>query len=302
MNVADVMTPRDALVTVSLPGTRDDALEYLQEREFSSIPVVKNEETEETFRGLVSRRTLIEHPDEDQLALLAEKGPTTTADTPIAEAARLMVTAGARRVPVVDGEVLRASEESSGQRPRDGRLEGIVTITDVIRAIAEDAVAGDTEVGELATRTVNTVYAGTPLTVAERELSHADVPYAVVLDDDATMGGVLTEVDVLDVARIVEGETGTGESIANQDDDWMWEGIKAVGNRYLPTRNVEIPAEPVREFMTTDVVTVGETQTAREVAQAMLTHDVEQLPLVSGGDLDGVVRDADLLENLYDRS
>jgi IMP dehydrogenase len=285
MNVADVMTPRDALVTVSLPGTRDDALEYLQEREFSSIPVVKNEETEETFRGLVSRRTLIEHPDEDQLALLAEKGPTTTADTPIAEAARLMVTAGARRVPVVDG-----------------RLEGIVTITDVIRAIAEDAVAGDTEVGELATRTVNTVYAGTPLTVAERELSHADVPYAVVLDDDATMGGVLTEVDVLDVARIVEGETGTGESIANQDDDWMWEGIKAVGNRYLPTRNVEIPAEPVREFMTTDVVTVGETQTAREVAQAMLTHDVEQLPLVSGGDLDGVVRDADLLENLYDRS
>ena len=285
MNVADVMTPRDALVTVSLPGTREDALEYLQEREFSSIPVVKNEEIEETFRGLVSRRTLIEHPDEDQLALLAEKGPTTTADTPIAEAARLMVTAGARRVPVVDG-----------------RLEGIVTITDVIRAIAEDAVAGDTEVGELATRTVNTVYAGTPLTVAERELSHADVPYAVVLDDDATMGGVLTEVDVLDVARIVEGETGTGESIANQDDDWMWEGIKAVGNRYLPTRNVEIPAEPVREFMTTDVVTVGETQTAREVAQAMLTHDVEQLPLVSGGDLDGVVRDADLLENLYDRS
>ena len=285
MNVADVMTPRDALVTVSLPGTREDALEYLQEREFSSIPVVKNEETEETFRGLVSRRTLIEHPDEDQLALLAEKGPTTTADTPIAEVARLMVTAGARRVPVVDG-----------------RLEGIVTITDVIRAIAEDAVAGDTEVGELATRTVNTVYAGTPLTVAERELSHADVPYAVVLDDDATMGGVLTEVDVLDVARIVEGETGTGESIANQDDDWMWEGIKAVGNRYLPTRNVEIPAEPVREFMTTDVVTVGETQTAREVAQAMLTHDVEQLPLVSGGDLDGVVRDADLLENLYDRS
>ena len=285
MNVADVMTPRDALVTVSLPGTRDDALEYLQEREFSSIPVVKNEEIEETFRGLVSRRTLIEHPDEDQLALLAEKGPTTTADTPIAEAARLMVTAGARRVPVVDG-----------------RLEGIVTITDVIRAIAEDAVAGDTEVGELATRTVNTVYAGTPLTVAERELSHADVPYAVVLDDDATMGGVLTEVDVLDVARIVEGETGTGESIANQDDDWMWEGIKAVGNRYLPTRNVEIPAEPVREFMTSDVVTVGETQTAREVAQAMLTHDVEQLPLVSGGDLDGVVRDADLLENLYDRS
>ncbi|WP_049902230.1 CBS domain-containing protein [Halococcus agarilyticus] len=285
MNVADVMTPRDALVTVSLPGTRDDALEYLQEREFSSVPVVKDAEGEEAFRGLVSRQTLIEHPDEDQLAMLAENGPTTTADTSIEDAARLMVTEGARRVPVVDGQ-----------------LEGIVTITDVIRAIAEDEVAGDTEVGDLATRTVNTVYVETPLTVAEREISYADVPYAVVLDDDAAMCGVLTEVDILEVARIVEGEADTGESIANQDDEWMWEGIKAVGNRYLPTRNVEIPAEPVREFMTSDVVTVGETQTAREVAQAMLTHDVEQLPLVSGGELVGVVRDANLLENLYDRS
>ena len=285
MNVADAMTPRDALVTVSLPGTRDDALEYLQEREFSSIPVVKDEDGGEAFRGLVSRQALIEHPDEDQLAILAENGPTTTADTSIAEAARLMVTEGARRVPVVDGQ-----------------LEGVITITDVIRAIAEDEVAGDTEVGELATRTVNTVHVETPLTVAEREISYADVPYAVVLDDDAAMCGVLTEVDVLEVARIVEGEADTGESIANQDDEWMWKGIKAVGNRYLPTRNVEIPAEPVREFMTSDVVTVGETQTARDVAQAMLTKDVEQLPLVSGGDLVGVVRDANLLENLYDRS
>ncbi|EMA42738.1 CBS domain-containing protein [Halococcus saccharolyticus] len=285
MNVADAMTPRDALVTVSLPGTRDDALEYLQEREFSSVPVVKDEDGEETFRGLVSRQTLIERPDEDQLALLAENGPTTTADTAIEDAAHLMVTEGARRVPVVDG-----------------RLEGIVTITDVIRAIAEGEVAGDTEVGDLASRTVNTVYVDTPLTVAEREISYADVPYAVVLGDDTEMCGVLTEVDILDVARIVEGEADTGESIANQDDEWMWEGIKAVGNRYLPTRNVEIPAEPVREFMTSDVVTVGKTQPAREVAQAMLTHDIEQIPLVSGGELVGVVRDANLLENLYDRS
>jgi|AntDeeMetagen134_2_1112570.scaffolds.fasta_scaffold00372_8 IMP dehydrogenase len=302
MNVADAMTPRDALVTVSLPGTRDDALGYLQDREFSSVPVVKDDDGEETFRGLVSRQTLIERPDEDQLAILAEDGPTTTADTSIEDVAHLMVTEGARRVPVVDDEARSASERSSGQRPRDGRLEGIVTITDVIRAIAEDEVAGDTEVGDLASRTVNTVYVDTPLTVAERELSYTDVPYAVVLDDDAAMCGVLTEVDILEVARIVEGETGTGESIANQDDDWMWEGIKAVGNRYLPTRNVEIPADPVREFMTSDVVTVGETQIAREVAQAMLTNDIEQIPLVSGGELVGVVRDANLLENLYDRS
>jgi CBS domain-containing protein len=281
MNVADAMTPRDALVTVSLPGTRDDALDYLQEREFSSVPVVKGDGDGEEFRGLVSRQTLIEHPDENQLALLVEEGPTTTADASIEAVAQLMVTEGARRVPVVDGQ-----------------LEGIITITDVIRAIAEGEAAGDTEVGDLASETVNAVYVETPLTVAERELSHSGVPYAVVLGDDGEMCGILTEVDVLAVARVVEGEAQTGDAIADQDDDWMWEGIKAVGTRYFPTRNVEIPAEPVREFMTADVATVGKTRTAREAAQAMLTNDVEQIPLVSGNDLAGIVQDVNLLEAL----
>jgi CBS domain-containing protein len=281
MNVADAMTPRESLVTVSLPGTRDDALEYLQERAFSSVPVVKDEGDDEEFRGLVSRQTLIERPDEDQLALLVEDGPTTTSDTSIEAIAATMVAEGARRVPVVDG-----------------RLEGIITVTDVVRAIAEGEAAGDSEVGDIASRTVNAVYAGTPLPVAERELSHSGVPYAVVLDDDGEMCGVLTEPDVLDVARIVEGEAGTGESIAGQDDDWMWEGIKAVGNRYFPTRNVELPSEPVQEFMTSDVVSVGTTRTAQDAAREMITNDIEQIPLVGGSELIGVVRDVNLLEAL----
>jgi len=284
MNVADAMTPRSEVVTVEVPGNRDDALEYLQEQSFSSVPVVKTTADGEEFRGLVSRESLIERPDEDQLALLLDdEVPTTTQDTGLEAVSRLMVTEGERRIPVVDGE-----------------LEGIVTVTDVIRAMAENDVDGDREVGELASRDINTVWADTPLPVAEREIFYANVPYAVALDDEGSMTGVITEVDVLDVARVVEGEAKTGDSIADQDDDWAWEGIKAVGNRYLPTRNVEIPAGPVRKFMTDDVVTVTSRKTAREAAQLMITNDVEQLPLVSGDDLAGIVRDVDLLEALYE--
>jgi IMP dehydrogenase len=194
-----------------------------------------------------------------------------------------MVAEDARRVPVVDGQ-----------------LEGIVTVTDIVRTIAEDqdGTAGDVEVGGLAIHTVNAVYAGTPLTVAERELFYARTPYGMVLDEAGELCGILTEVDVLDVAHVVEGEADTGESIANEDSEWMWEGIKAVGNRYLPTRNVEIPAEPVREFMTSDVVSVSRTRTAREVARLMLDSGVEQVPLLRGDELVGVVRDVDLLEAL----
>ena len=281
MNVADAMTPRSEVVTVEIPGTRDDVLEYLQEREFSSVPVIKETDDGEQFRGLVSRDALIDRPDEDQLALLVEEVPTITADATIGDAADLMLTEGQRRVPVVDG-----------------RLEGILTVTDIVHAIANGDVDGGTEVGGLARSDINCLYVGSPLTVAERELSHAEVPYGVVLDDDGEMTGMLTVVDIIEVARVVEGEDDTGDSIANQDDDWAWEGIKAVGGRYMPTRNVEIPVEPVREFMTADVVTVSKRRTAKEAAQLMIEHDIEQIPLVSGDELVGIVRDVDLLEGL----
>jgi CBS domain-containing protein len=282
MNVAAAMTPREEVVTVELPGTRDDALAYLQERKFSSVPVVKGEDGVEQYRGLVSREDLIEKPDEDQLALLMREVPTTNVDADIVEVAHLLATEGERRIPVVD----------------DGQLEGIVTITDVIRAIADGEVDGDTEVGSLARRDVNTTWEGVPLRVAERELYHAEVPYAVVLDDEGATSGVLTAVDVIAVAEVVEGEEDAGESFANQDDEWMWEGIKAVGNRYLPTRNVEFPDEPVSEHMTDEVVTVTGRRTAHEAARLMLSHDIEQIPLMSGDSLAGIVRDVDLLKAL----
>lgn len=276
------MTPRSEVVTVSLPGTRDDALTYLQDRQFSSVPVVKSEATTERYRGLISREDLIAEPNEDQLALLMRDVPTVTRDTGLVSAAETMIREGARRLPVVEDETLK----------------GIITVTDVVRAIADGDVDGETPVGDVATPAVNTVWSNTPLVVAERELAHADVPYAVVLDDGGRMDGMLTEVDVLEVARVVEGEEDTGSSMAADDDDWKWESIKAVGGTYLPTRNVRVPTEPVAEFMTEDVVTVTKRRTCQEAARRMLSNDIEQIPLVAGDELAGMVLDIDLLTAL----
>ncbi|WP_276259470.1 CBS domain-containing protein [Haloglomus litoreum] len=280
MNVADAMTPREEVVTVSIPGTREDALEYLQGGAFSSIPVVKETDDGEEFRGLVTREALIEQPDEDQLALLVEAVPTVTSDASLADVARLVRETGHNRVPVVDDE----------------HLAGIVTVTDVIRALANGEIAGtDVEVGPLATPTINTIYRETPLPVAQAELDYADVPYAVVLDDEGEPEGMLTEVDIIEVARVEEGEDDTGESIADEDDDWKWEGIKATGNRYMPTRNVEIPAEPAHQFMSPDLVTVTRKRTAQDAAQLLISNDIEQLPLMTADDMVGILRDVDLL-------
>lgn len=281
MNVADAMTPRSEVVTAELPGTRDDVLERFQEGSFSSVPVIKPGENGEAFRGLVSRSDLIERPDEDQLALLMQEVPTTLGEASIEELAELMLESGARRVPVVDG-----------------RLEGIITVTDVVRAIADGAMETTATVEDVLEHDINTTYLETPLPVAEREISYANVPYTIALDEEGDMAGVLTEVDVIEVARVVEGEDETGESMAGDDDDWKWESVKAVGNRYLPTRDVEMPAGPVRDFMTADVVSISERKTVQEAAQTMISNDIEQIPVVSGDELVGIVRDVSLLEAL----
>jgi CBS domain-containing protein len=279
MNVADAMTPRSEVITAELPGTREDVLVQFQERSFSSVPVLNKSSGKEEYRGIISRKDLIKRPEEDQLALLMRETPTIESGATIKELVALILQEGHRRIPVVDE-----------------RLEGIITVTDVVKAIADGDVETEATVGEVATQNINTTYAKTPLTVAEQEIYFANEPYSVVLNDEAEMTGILTEVDIIEVARVVEGETETGDSIAGQDDEWMWEGIKAVGNRYLPTRNVEIPVGPVEDFMTHDVVTVSDRRTVSEAARLFISNDIEQIPVVSGDELTAIVRDIDLLE------
>lgn len=283
MNVADVMTPRSDLVTATVPGSREDVLEILKDRKFSSVPIVKETDDGEVFRGIVSRERLIDEPNEEQLALLLEEIDPIEPDAGLETLARFMVTADERRVPVVDGG-----------------LSGIVTITDVIRAIAEGDVAVDDPVGDYAGSRVHTCHVGSPLVAAQRGLYFAEEPYGVVLDDDGDMVGIVTEVDIIALAEVVEGTEGTGDSVAGQDSEWAWEGIKGVGNRVLPTRNVEFPDTTVGEIMTGDIVTVPRTRSITEAAQLMIRHDVEQIPVLSGGELDGIVKDMHLLEALYE--
>jgi CBS domain-containing protein len=282
MNVADAMTPRSDVVSTEIPGTREDVLEYIQEKGFSSVPIVRHDDDGETFRGLVTRESLIERPDEDQLAMLLREVPTIGPSATLTELAELVVETGERRVPVVEA----------------GELVGIVTVTDVVRAVAEGTVGGDAEIGTLATPEINTVHREAPLSVAERQLDHANVPYAVVLDDDGRQTGMLTEVDFIEVAEVVQGEADPGDAVAGQDDEWMWEGIKAVGSRSIPTLNVEIPDEPVAEIMTDELVTISGRATAHETARLLVSNDIEQVPLLSGDELAGIVRDVDLLEAL----
>jgi IMP dehydrogenase len=45
-------------------------------------------------------------------------------------------------------------------------------------------------------------------------------------------------------------------------------------------------------------VTVSKRTTAQKAAQLMIEHDIEQIPVVSGDELVGIVTDMDLLEGV----
>lgn len=272
MNVADLMTAD--VVTASLPGTREDVIEILRTGEISSIPVTKDGR----YRGLVSREELLRDAGEDQLAMLMREVSTVESDASVDEVARLMLEEDERRVPVVEGDA----------------VVGIVTLTDIVEYLAGTDDGDD--VGEYMDGRVLTVWEETPVAVAVETLTLADDSAACVLGDDCDMVGIVTETDCLRVSDVDSSSEELGEAVANQDDDWMWEGIKATSTQLVPVTRVTFPDAPVRDFMAEDVVTVVRSTDVSDAAASMTEHEVQHLPVLRGDSLVGIVRDTDLLK------
>ena len=107
-----------------------------------------------------------------------------------------------------------------------------------------------------------------------------------------------TSADQFTIFDPVEGEAPTTRDVIMRLRERIaFEGLQAEGMIRIQASS-EIPAEATRHFMTADLITVSGARTAREVAQELISNDIEQVPLVSGTDLDGIVRDVDLLEGL----
>lgn len=266
------------VTTATLPGSRDDVIDTLMKGEITSLPVVKNGQ----YRGLVSRDDILENSDEDQLAMLMRDVPTVQSEATIDECARVMIDNEERRIPVVS----------------DSTLEGIITVTDMIEYIAE--LDNDEDVGEYAGREILTVWEETPLNVTVHVLVHAGETAACVLDDSGKVTGIITEIDCIRTAETGTSSKNVGEGVANQDDKWMWEGIKATTSPLISVSTMTYPEEPVSEFMEDDIVTVVRSTDVSDAAQHMLDHAIEQIPLTRGDDLIGILKDIELVETLVE--
>jgi len=261
MQVKDVMTKE--VKSVEVPGTRAEALELLQKLKARAVPVVK-QGTEELV-GMVTLRQLFEHPDEEQLAMLADRDIPTVAH--------------ARRLSVL----------------KDGKLVGIITVRDIVyRAIA--AMGIEKPASDYMRSHAIAVWEGTPIKTAMEIMALSSFRALPVINEDGGFIGIIDDADIINVSKVETESKMSQMAGRTEGDSWTWDSEDRI---YITKRHLKIPDKLVKDAMAKNLVTITKRTPVSRCAELMKQHRIDQAPVVAGeGELIGIVRDVDLLKAL----
>lgn len=270
MLVSEFMT--QDVVTVEIPGNRDDVLKILKRTGISGVPVRKNKK----LIGIITRKDLLRKPEETQLGLLMTSDPfTISPDTTIPEAARILVTRKFRRLPVVE----------------DGKLVGLLSVADVVQALSQ--LRCKEEIKSKYTSHTFAVWEETPLPVVGRIMELSEVDSIPVLDSENKLQGIISERDLIRHSSIEDSVGVSDFSNGTDDDEWTWESIRDLHTMSYGISRVQLPNKPVKAAMISNVVAVPQNAEVSECALKMKRARVDQLPVING--------DKKLVAMLYDR-
>ena len=270
MLVSDFMT--QDVVTVEIPGNRDDVLKILKRTGISGVPVRKNKK----LIGIITRKDLLRKPEETQLGLLMTADPMTISpDTTIREAAEILTSKKFRRLPVVE----------------DGKLIGLLSVADVIQALSQ--IRCKEEIKGKYTSHTFAVWEETPLPVVGRIMELSRVDSIPVLDAENKLQGIISERDLIRHSSIEDSVGVSDFSNGTDDDEWTWESIRDLHTMSYGISRVQLPNRPVKTAMVANVVAVPQNAEVSECALKMKRARVDQLPVING--------DKKLVSMLYDR-
>jgi CBS domain-containing protein len=270
------------VVTVDIPGNRDDVLKILKRTGISGVPVIKDG----NIVGIITRKDLLHKPEENQLALLMTPDPITILPTAnLTEAARIMVDNNIRRLPVVDSQK---------------KLAGLISVADLILAIARMKI--EEEIKDRFTSPTFAIWEETPLPLVGRIMEISGFEAIPVLSKESKLQGILSERDLIRCAMIEDSvETSDLSTTGTDDDEWTWESIRDVHHVSYGISRVQLPNRPVREAMVTNVVMVPPNAEVSECALKMKRARVDQLPIINGDNrLKSILFDRVLIKVLLD--
>lgn len=270
------MTPD--VVSVEIPGNRDDVLKILKRTGISGVPVLKDRK----IVGIITRKDMLRKSDETQLGLLMSPNPVTISpETPLGEAAALILKHRVRRLPVEE----------------NGDLVGILSVADLITGIAQ--LKFRDEIKDRFTSTTFAVWEETPLSLVGRIMEISGVDAIPILDTDGILAGIISERDLIKHSSIEDSVETSDFSNGTDDDEWTWESIRDLHTMSFGVSRVKLPQKPVKTAMITSVVSVPQNAEVSECALKMKRARVDQLPVVnSDKKLVGMLFDRDLIRVL----
>jgi CBS domain-containing protein len=270
LEVRSFMTPD--VVSVEIPGNRDDVLKILKRTGISGVPVLK----EGKLVGIITRKDMLRKAEETQLGLLMTRNPVTIGpDALLADAASMILEHKVRRLPVVEGKV----------------LVGILSVADLITAIAQLKLRQ--EIKDRLTSTTFALWEETPLALVGRVMEISGVDAIPILDTEGILSGIISERDLIKNSSIEDSVETSDFSNGTDDDEWTWESIRDLHTLSFGVSKVKLPARPVKTAMVTNVVSVPLNSEVGECALKMKRARVDQLPVVNS--------DKKLVGMLYDR-
>ena len=270
MKVEDFMTTE--VVSVEIPGNRDDVLKILKRTGISGVPVLKDGR----LVGIITRKDMLRKADETQLGLLMTPDPATVApDATIQDAARAMIDHDVRRLPVVDGE----------------RLVGLLSVADLIGAIAQLRIKE--EIKDRYTSQTYALWEETPLPLVARIMEISGFEAIPILDSESRLLGIISERDLIRHSSIEDTVEVSDFSNGTDDDEWTWESIRDMHTISYGISKIQLPDRPVKRAMISNVISVPMNAEVSECALKMKRGRVDQLPVVNG--------DKKLVAMLFDR-
>lgn len=267
------------VVSVTVPGTREDVLQLMAERQINGLPVVKK--GTKTLVGIVTRTDLLRKFDENQLAMLMVRDPLTVSPrTDVLKAAKMMMEKNYRRLPVVS----------------KGDLVGLISIPDILGALLEDNEKFKSmNIADFVTRQVISVWDQTPLPLSYMMMEMAGKNGLVVVDEVGSITGVITVSDFIRLSEIkVEDNVSTTFSGTERNVEWGWTSKDFL---VVTKRLLKLPNVPIGQKMTKNVISVSEVSSVSECVKTFRTEDIDQAPVLSAaGHLIGMIEDKDLLK------
>ncbi|RZN61863.1 CBS domain-containing protein [Methanonatronarchaeum sp. AMET6-2] len=276
MKVKEIMSTDVQVAEV--PGTVEEVFGLFKNGQHSGLPVLK--EGSNKVVGMITRSDLLKNPQEDQIAMLMTRDPVVIQeDAELEEAAKLILRHDIRRLPVV----------------KDGELTGLVSVADLVGVLPDMDIDGG--VTEYANGHCTSSWVNTPVPIIAEIMRLSNADSIPLLDDDCKVGGIISDTDLVKAFEIEESLEKSDMGAASDENEWTWDGVRDTMKFYYGVSMLKLPRVPVKEIMTSDVVTVYLGADIADCARKMARNQIEQIPILDEDEnLIGLLRDRDMIK------